>query len=332
MPLASQPETAKTAAFAAERPCAESRDVLISLNPRAGRRSCQERVRAIADSLTRQGFTVRLTSDLGELSALAAEGVDSGELRAVLAVGGDGTASVVRNHVPLNVPMLPVPMGTENLLGRYVSQSIEPAEVCRTVTEGVVVGLDLGSANGKHFLLMVSAGFDAEVIRTLHANRRGNITRGSYLLPTLRTIGSYRFPQMRLYSEGPGGMGEPHHCRWMFGFNLPLYALGLPIAPDATATDGELDVCAFERGTLWNVLRYLWHVRRRAHAELDDTSMLRSRRFRLDADEASKIAYQIDGDYGGTLPVEVEILPGDLRLLVPQDAARRLGFELPATP
>jgi diacylglycerol kinase family enzyme len=50
-----------------------------------------------------------------------------------------------------------------------------------------------------------------------------------------------------------------------------------------------------------------------------------------DADESSKIAYQIDGDYGGTLPVEVEILPGDLRLLVSQDAARRLGFELPTT-
>jgi diacylglycerol kinase family enzyme len=114
-------------------------------------------------------FNVRLTSDLGELSALATEGLESGDLRVVLAVGGDGTASVVRNHVPLNIPMLPVPMGTENLLGRYVSQSIEPADVCRTVAEGVVVGLDLGSANGKHFLLMVSAGFDAEVIRTLHA-------------------------------------------------------------------------------------------------------------------------------------------------------------------
>jgi diacylglycerol kinase family enzyme len=80
------------------------------------------------------------------------------------------------------------------------------------------------------------------------------------------------------------------------------------------------------------VLRYLWHVRRRAHADLADTSMHRSRRFRLDADESSKIAYQIDGDYGGTLPVDVEILPGELRLLVSQDAARRLGFELPRHP
>jgi diacylglycerol kinase family enzyme len=210
-----------------------------------------------------------------------------------------------------------------------VDQSIEPDEVCRTVAEGVVAGLDLGSANGKHFLLMVSAGFDAEVIRTLHENRRGNITRRSYFLPTLRTIRSYGYPQMRLYSGEAGGVSEPHTCRWVFGFNLPLYALGLPIAPDASATDGHLDVCTFNRGNVWSVLRYLWHVQRQAHVGLDDTVMLRSRRFRVEADDSVKVPYQVDGDYGGTLPLDVEVLPGDLRLLVSRAAAERLGFVLP---
>jgi len=329
MPVASQPETTEKPSRAASQPHPDSRGVLISLNPRAGSRSCHDRVQAIAQSLRNAGFGVRMTSDLGELSTLAAEGMESGELRVVLAVGGDGTASVVRNHVPLNIPMLPVPMGTENLLGRHVSQSTEPEDVCQTIAEGLVVGLDLGSANGKHFLLMVSAGFDAEVIRTLHENRRGNITRRSYFLPTLRTIRSYGYPQMRLYSEEAGAANQPHDCRWMFGFNLPLYALGLPIAPDASATDGQLDVCTFKRGKVWSVLRYLWHVQRRAHAALDDTFMLRSRRFRLEAHDSPNIPYQVDGDYGGTLPLEVEILPGDLRLLVSRAAAKRLGFVLP---
>jgi diacylglycerol kinase family enzyme len=310
-------------------PHSDSRTVLISLNPRAGSRSCHDRVQAIGESLIRSGFDVRMTSDLAELASLAAEGWNRGNLRAVLAVGGDGTASVVRNHVPLAVPMVPVPMGTENLLGRYVQQSIEPAEVCRTISDGVVVGLDLCSANGKHFLLMVSAGFDAEVIRVLHENRRGNITRRSYFLPTLRTIGSYRFPKMRLYSQADGASGEPHDCRWMFGFNLPLYALGLPIAPDASAADGLLDVCTFQRGKVASVFRYLWHVQRRTHSALEDAVIMHSRRFRLEAHDSPNIPYQIDGDFGGMLPVDVEVLPGDLRLLVSPMAAARLGFALP---
>jgi diacylglycerol kinase family enzyme len=335
MPRLSQPETTEKRSLIATPLDEKSRSVLISMNPRAGARSCHERVRSIGDALSRAGFDVRVTCDLQELSNLAIEGASSGDLRCVVAVGGDGTASVVRNHVPLAVPMLPVPMGTENLLGRYVCQSTDPADVCRTLSDGVVVGLDLCSANGKHFLLMVSAGFDAQVVRTLHENRRGNITRRSYFLPTLRTIGSYRYPKMRLYSQEPspprlgGAIGKPHDCRWMFGFNLPLYALGLPIAPDASAADGLLDVCTFERGKVWSVLRYLWHVQRRAHAGLDDSLLLHSRRFRLEAHNSQEVPYQVDGDFGGMLPLDVEVLPGELRLVVSRAAAQRLSFALP---
>jgi diacylglycerol kinase family enzyme len=285
-------------------------------------------VEAIARALTRGGYDVRSTADLDELAGLSTDGWKSGDLRTVLAIGGDGTASTVRRRVPLAVPLVPVPMGTENLLGRFVDQSIDPAAVCRTLDDGVTIGLDLGSADGKHFLLMISAGFDAEVIRSLHECRRGNITRSAYVFPTLRAIRRYAYPPLRLSWCEPPAASDRTSCRWLFGFNLPLYALGLSIAPAAVATDGLLDVCLFHRGSVWNVLRYLWHVWRGRHHALDDTSMFRSRRFRLDGPTAPSVSYQIDGDYGGTLPVEVEVLPGELRLMVSCQTARRLGFTI----
>jgi diacylglycerol kinase family enzyme len=116
----------------------------------------------------------------------------------------------------------------------------------------------------------------------------------------------------------------------LFGFNFPLYALGLPIAPDAVGTDGLLDVCMFERGAAWSVARYLWYVARGAHGRLPDTQLCRARRLRLEATGTEPIAYQLDGDFGGMLPVEVEVLPGELRMLVSRETAGRLGFTLPA--
>jgi diacylglycerol kinase family enzyme len=302
---------------------------VISLNPRAGSRSCHGRVQSIRKVLEQAGYSVTMTPDLKELNALATEGERSGQLRAVVAVGGDGTASVVRNHVPLAVPLLAVPMGTENLLGRYVDQSVDPAAVCRTIEEGLIVGLDLGRANGKHFLLMISVGFDAEVVRTLHENRRGNITRGAYFMPMLRAMRSYGYPEMQLYSMDAAAPAAPTRCRWLFGFNLPLYALGMPIAPGAVATDAMLDVCTFERGRAWSVIRYWWHVWRRSHHRLSDVGLVRSGRFRIEAPHAPNLAYQLDGDHGGTLPVDVDVLPGELRLLVSPEAAKKLGFALP---
>lgn len=329
MSTASQVETAILPPQVASRPHPAARRVLISANPRAGSRSRHDGIAAIDAALTRAGYDVRLSTQLDELAGLAAAGWKTGELRAVVAVGGDGTASVVRNHVPLAVPLVPVPMGTENLLGRFVGQGVDPDAVCRTLDDGVVVGLDLGRANGKHFLLMISAGFDAEVVRSLHLNRRGNITRAAYLLPTLQAIRSYGYPPLRVYSDGASGSRDAAiECRWLFGFNLPLYALGLPIAPDAVATDGLLDVCTFERGSAWSVLRYLWHVKRGCHLALADAALKQYGRFRLEGPNSPEIAYQLDGDYGGTLPVDVDVLPGELRLLVSREVAERLGFEV----
>ncbi len=218
-------------------------------------------------------------------------------------------------------------MGTENLLGRYLRQSTDPAAILDAVENGVIAEFDLGQANGKPFLLMISAGFDAEVVRSLHENRRGNISRAAYFLPTLRVIRRYDFPAMRIY-WGASSAEESTRCRWLFGFNLPLYALGLPIAPDAVGTDGKLDVCSFDRGTAWSVARYIWHIVRKVHLDLPDAGLRQVQRFRIEPTQDSVVAYQLDGDFAGTLPVDVEVLPKQLRLLVSAATARRLGFEL----
>jgi diacylglycerol kinase family enzyme len=65
---------------------------------------------------------------------------------------------------------------------------------------------------------------------------------------------------------------------------------------------------------------------RKIHHTLPDTHLARTSRFRLESTTSAEVAYQIDGDFGGTLPVDVEVLPGQLRLLVPPETAQRLGF------
>ncbi|HEX5471708.1 MAG TPA: diacylglycerol kinase family protein [Lacipirellulaceae bacterium] len=327
MTASSQPETAILPRRRATCPPPDARVLLTSMNPRAGSRARHETADAIHEALANRGYEVHTTTNLDHLKELAIACQKSGELRAIVAMGGDGTAAIVRKHTPLDVPLVPVPMGTENLLGRYVGQITTPQAVCQTIDDGVIISLDLGRAGDKIFLLMMSAGFDAEVVRSLHARRRGNIGRSTYLWHIVRAMRSYVYPPMRLYLQPDGDVRPPPRvCRWIFGFNLPLYAFGLPIAPDAVGTDGLLDVCTLERGRFTSILRYLWYVARKAHLTLPDAAVCRAARFRLEPTSEAIVAYQIDGDYGGTLPVEVEVLGGQLRLLVPRETAHRLGF------
>ena len=94
--------------------------------------------------------------------------------------------------------------------------------------------------------------------------------------------------------------------------------------PQASGTDGLLDVCTFKEGSLWYGLLYLSGMVLGQHEEMEDFMRVRTRRLRVEA--AGAAPYQIDGDPGGALPVEISVLPRRLTMLVARSWADGQGF------
>jgi diacylglycerol kinase family enzyme len=297
--------------------------VVISVNPKAGARSPRSRVEALVELLKARNLTPHVLTDLNEVGACANGLFAEGRLRALVGVGGDGTAAELVNRTAAGTPLTLLPAGNENLLARYLGLGKSPEELCRTIAEGSIRRLDAGSANGRVFLLMVGCGFDADVVHRVHVNRTGHIRSRNYAKPILAAIRSYGYPAIRVYLEELGDT-QGHRqdacatgleVRWLFVFNLPCYGGGLRIAPQADGADGLLDVCAFRRGSLWHGLRYAAAVFCRLHPRLADFSTCRVRRLRITSE--SEVRYQLDGDPGGVLPLDIEVLPGRLTMVVP---------------
>jgi diacylglycerol kinase family enzyme len=161
---------------------------------------------------------------------------------------------------------------------------------------------------------MASCGLDADVIYRLEQGRRGHISHLSYVKPIVAAFRNYGYPPLRLHVTAESS-AEPIVARWMFLFNMPCYARGLPFTPGATGDDGLFDLCAFERGSFWNGMRYLLAVLRGTHGGLPDCTLRSVSGLRIEADES--VPFQLDGDFGGYLPLEISLLPGRLTLLVP---------------
>jgi len=299
------------------------------MNPRAGARCGRARVTELTDLLIEQGLRVEIVTDLDEVATRAAQCHAAGELRALVAAGGDGTAQELVNRTPPGVPLAILPLGTENLLAKYLEIARTPASVASTIVDGAVVRLDAAQAAGRVFLLMAGCGFDAEVVRQLHAGRSGHIRHWSYAKPIFDSIRNYRYPELRIAWEGQGnghGAGSGSiSARWAFIVNLPRYAARLRIAPEALGTDGLLDVCTFRQGSLWHGLRYLWSVVHARHPRMKDCTTARVQRVRIESDEP--VPYQLDGDPGGFLPLTIEVLPQRLTLVAPKSWAVANGFE-----
>ncbi|MCH5376625.1 MAG: protein BmrU, partial [Planctomycetes bacterium] len=236
----------------------------------------------------------------------------------VVAAGGDGTlslaASVALESLAGNASMpalIPMPMGTENLVARQFGFTRSAEQVVQTIRHGVIHPIDAGRANGKLFLIMATSGFDAEVVRRLHLTRRGHIRRLSYLWPMLRAIRKYSFPTLRVRVDG----GETIECAWAMVFNLPQYGGNLLIEPGAIGDDGVFDVIAFRSGSILSGLRYvaeIWVGRL-----LKDVTVVRLRGETIQIESDVKTPYQLDGDYAGKLPLRIEMLPRAIRLVMP---------------
>lgn len=291
------------------------RDLLVFTSPKAGSGVGRGRVTALIEVLRSRGLQVTETSDIAALCRVTG-GDSPSRPDMVIAAGGDGTLSLVVQKTPEGTVIAPMPMGTENLVAKQFGISSKTGPMIDTLMRGETVAIDAGVANGRLFLVMVTCGFDAEVVRAMHLTRRGHISRLSYLGPTLRAIRRYRFPELTVAIQGEE---SPVVCRWAMAFNLPRYAASLAIEPEAVGDDGRLDLCAFQNGSVLGGFRYLAGIVLKRHSQWPD--VIRRSFTNCEVSAPVPVAYQIDGDYGGKLPVKIGVLPGRVRLRLPPTGA-----------
>lgn len=285
--------------------------VAIQRNPTSGTGARRGVLLDLIRELKRRGIRPRMFANRERMHSKLADPAAREQLVCVLAAGGDGTVGDVINRYP-GLSVATLPLGTENLLARYLGIQPSGSQVAELIVSGSRRRLDLGQLNGRRFTLMASCGFDAAVVHRTHARRRGHIRKWHYLPPIWNSIRKYDHPPLRIVVNDEA---QPRSGRLLMAVNLPAYALGIPFAPQATADDGQLDLCLFQQGSTFQMARYLGHVIAGTHQTLPDVTCLKASRVRIEADVA--VPWQMDGDPAGFTPVTLEVLPAALEIFSP---------------
>ncbi len=324
-------------------------DVILVVNPKSGAKQPKELIQGLVGAIRSAGFRCHLLDQLEAVADLSSQLFSKGQLRAVIAAGGDGTADALANRLRPEIPIQLFPVGTENLLAKHLGLQPDIAQARQILEHGNILRIDAGQANGQVFLVMASCGYDAEVVREMHAVRKGHISRWSYAGPIWRALRKYRFPQISYRLEddfdrdSPGAASAASQVQsdkreselseqaapitktaaWIFVFNVPRYAAALDFCPQADPQDGLLDVCTFRRSGILPGLNYLGRLVRGSHQSLPSFEHRQCTRLRIESvesrqsEQSPEIPFQLDGDPGGKLPVDIQLLPKRLAVLVP---------------
>ncbi|MCP3919534.1 MAG: hypothetical protein GY711_28695 [bacterium] len=299
---------------------------LVVYNPMAGRRRAGAWAERIRERLTAAGWSVECieTERAGHATEIARE--HGPVIGLLVVVAGDGTlreaaqglAEPGSEHVILGF----VPFGNANVVAREVGIPLEPEAAIDVLTTGTPRRLDAARANGQLLLAMVGVGYDALVVRWMGAARKRWGLRWWYRFHADSLYGALGFlamlhPWRRRFRVriDDGELGEARYCDGNV-CNVRTYAKGWSVTPNARPDDGRLDVQARKHGWLpFGVLAMLYAARRRAlPAFVADVAS--GRRIRLEAD--GPLHWQADGDSMGDVTVlEIEVVPGYLRLLAP---------------
>lgn len=258
------------------------------------------------------------TSGPGEAARLARQAVETGA-DCLIVRGGDGTVNeVLQGIVGSSIPLAVWPAGTANVLAHVLGIPRRVPDLVRMIAEPHAYEVSLGRANGRYFVLMVGIGLDASIVREVNPGLKRHLGLLAYWLAGLKHLFTWQAPVFTLELDG-------RRIRATFAAiaNVPSYGGGIRMAPDARPETEEFRVCAItSRCKLLYLLFYLpltflgWHVHQ------PGVLYVSARRGRAYSDSGEEIPFQVDGEVAGRLPVEFEIIPRALRILVPPTSRR----------
>jgi len=304
-----------------------SRRVVVVVNPSAGKD--EPILNVLSDVLGSEErgddfeWDVRVTTCAEDAPRFAREAREAGAWR-VLAYGGDGTVSAVADALAGGETALGIlPGGTGNAVAQDLGVPLE-------LRDAVLLAVDPGARveaidclrvgppeSGRRFLLRLGIGADAGMIDGASREAKDRLGWLAYLVSAWDQMVHHDPAQ---YTVELDGRKVEFEALAVICANIGRIGRGgITIAQSVDPTDGEMDVFAIRDANPASILAVGASVLGLAEpGDLDPDAPLvrwRARRVKISSEPARDV--QGDGEPFGTTPLDIELEPAAVRLVLP---------------
>jgi diacylglycerol kinase (ATP) len=258
------------------------------------------------------------TNSAAELESCARKAISTGR-HTLFAMGGDGTFQALANAAfGADVLLGILPLGGGNDFAAALGLPDHPIGAAEASLCGYPRVVDLVrvcTAEGQTRLYAGGGGIglDAEAARYASGGYRRFPGRSRYIASALRALLAY--VPLEVGIEFPGSDLLPLEARVLLAavLNSPTYGAGLRLAPGAAVDDGWLNVVMIEDIGPIAVLRLLPQLTTSGELRTSRVKRWQAQKVRLTTRKPS--LFHGDGEILGSTPVEIEVVPGAVRVL-----------------
>ncbi|MBQ9263051.1 MAG: diacylglycerol kinase family lipid kinase [Clostridia bacterium] len=278
-------------------------------NPTAGNGRGKKIGQQVKQALEEKGLACRLilTDCPGHATDLARAARDAGA-ETVLSIGGDGTAYEVAQGLLGGPSALGViPAGTGNDFVKTIGVPLQPMQALEHILSHPAQPTDVGEMNGRMFLNEIGTGFDVSVLD--YALKAKKFCRGMlpYLYGVIQTL--FRFRSVPITYAVDQGEAVTRNAFVLGVANGGIIGGGIPIAPNAKADDGLLDIVVVDAISKKHLLSRLIGLMKGRILTFPETHFIQARAITFSAPD---MRVNVDGEILAETQVDAQILPGAL--------------------
>jgi YegS/Rv2252/BmrU family lipid kinase len=290
-------------------------------NPGAGKpEESAKQLELATRYLQRQGMEVNvaLAKPKEEATPLAKQAAKDG-YDIVIAMGGDGTLeAVLRGMVGRKARLGIIPTGSKNNMAKSLGIPESLEEACNLIASKNTRKLDVGQVkvkNGKklYFFELTAVGLVAALYPKANKLVDGKL---SNLKDVALTLINHQ-PDPKVYLTLDDESKLEVKTMLVVVSNAPMFGDNFLVAPDASLTDGLLDISVYPNFSKTELLSYYAKIRGEGYSTNEKVQRYRAHKLEIKA--SPKMDVMADGVMLGNGKVEIESKPGAVWMITPED-------------
>lgn len=289
----------------------DKKKIVFVVNPISGTQGKKAILKWIEERLDRSiyDYSIVKTEYAGHATQITALAVQN-HVDMVVAIGGDGTINeIARSLVHTSTALGIIPCGSGNGLARHLRIPMDPKGAIDILNHGYSVCIDYGKINNIPFFCTCGVGFDAFVsLKFADSGKRGLLT---YLENTLHESLTYQPETYEIENEE----GTMKYKAFLIACgNASQYGNNAYIAPQASLTDGLMDVTIMEPFTVLDVPSLSFQLFNKTIDQNSRIKTIRAKKIKIH--RANDGVMHFDGDpLMAGKELEVEIIPNGLHVI-----------------
>ncbi len=292
-------------------------NIHIIINPAAGKD--ETILRTINASLKEAGikWEASITHEAGDATRLAKaaarEGVD-----ALAVYGGDGTLmEAISGLIGSDIPLAILPGGSANVMATELGLPTDLEEACMLLGHGPLEmkTIDVGQFDKRYFMIRISLGFEADVVKGADRQTKNKIGIFAYFLSAAAAMKITRKAVYHLKIDGQEHEVEGLACVIANTGNLGFSNISLDKHIDVS--DGSLDVVVVRKANL-SLLKLIivTFLKRQRPDNLELVEHWQGKD--ISVSSSPRQAIQCDGEILKSIPLHIKVIPGAIKVLVPK--------------